>query len=232
MNIGIFGSGTVARVLGGRLLELGHNVLISSRDPSATKDRGSHRLLISAEEWANVEMRKLPGGARAGSFGDAAVFGQLLVNATAGKASLEALGEAVPADMEGKILIDVANPLDWSSGELRLVYCNTESLGERIQEAFPGARVVKTFNTVNVNVMVDPGLLPEQTDMFVAGNDGVAKAWVMEDFLKGWFGWQRVVDLGDITGARAMEMYLPLWVRLRGAADSGLLNVKVVQTQG
>jgi predicted dinucleotide-binding enzyme len=86
----------------------------------------------------------------------------------------------------------------------------------------------KSLNTVNVFVTVDPGRLGEETDMFVAGNDAAAKAWVTENLLEGWLGWSRIIDLGDITAARGMEMYLPLWLRLLGATGTALLNVKVV----
>ena len=124
--------------------------------------------------------------------------------------------------------MDVANPLDFSQGmPPRIAYCN-ESLGVRIQEAFPEARVVKTLNTVNAAVMVDPGQLPAETDVFVAGNDADAKAWVERVILREAFGWTSVIDLGDITGARGMEMYLPLWLGLFGAKGTPVYNVKVV----
>ena len=124
--------------------------------------------------------------------------------------------------------MDVANPLDFSQGmPPRIAFCN-ESLGVRIQEAFPEARVVKTLNTVNAAVMVDPGQLPAETDVFVAGNDADAKAWVERVILREAFGWTSVVDLGDITGARGVEMYLTLWLSLFGAKGTPAFNFKVV----
>jgi len=229
MNIGIIGSGQVAQVLGGKLLELGHNVTISSRDLDAAKDRGDRGVIPSTNGWAKAQREQGRSGAAAGSFADAAAFGELLINATAGVASLDALGAAERGDIEGKILIDLSNPLDFSGGmPPSLAFCNTESLGERIQVAYPGARVVKTLNTVNVNVMIAPQSLPEDTDLFVAGNDAEAKRWVTDEVLKGWLGWKRVTDLGDITSSRGTEMYLPLWVRLWGATGTGMPNVRLV----
>lgn len=228
MKIGIIGSGNVAQTLGDKLLDVGHEVMISSRDLDAEKTSG-FGTVPSANAWVAAQQAKGHQGAAAGSVAATAAFGDLLINATSGVASLAALGVAERSDIEGKVLIDLSNPLDFSGGmPPTLAFCNTESLGERIQAAYPGARVVKTLNTVSVAVMVAPGALPEATDMFVAGNDAEAKRWVTEEVLKGWLGWSRVVDLGDITNARGTEMYLPLWVRLFGLTQTPMLNIKVV----
>jgi predicted dinucleotide-binding enzyme len=128
------------------------------------------------------------------------------------------------------VLIDVANPLDFSRGmPPSLLVSNTDSLAEQIQRGFPEARVVKTLNTMNCEVMVDPARLPGEHDVFVAGDDDAAKEKVRE--LLASFGWpsDRIVDLGDITAARATEMYLPLWLRLFGALQTGDFNIKVVR---
>jgi 8-hydroxy-5-deazaflavin:NADPH oxidoreductase len=228
MNVGIIGSGPVAQTFGERLLTVGQAVMISARDPDAPKDMGPRGAWPSAAAWAkaNVDQGRQ---AAAGGFAAAAAFGELLVNATAGTASLSAFGAADPADIAGKIVIDLSNPLDFSHGmPPRLAFCNDDSLGERLQAAYPSARVVKTLNTMNVAVMVEPGRLGEETDVFVAGNDAAAKTWVTENVLEGWLGWSRIVDVGDITAARATEMYLPLWLRLLGAAGTPLLNMKVI----
>ncbi len=228
MNIGIIGSSTVAQTLGERLLTVGQAVMISARDPDAPKDLGPRGVVPAASAWATTNYDQ-GREAAAGGFAEAASFGELLVNATAGAASLDALAAADRADIEGKILLDVSNPLDFSHGmPPGLAFSNYDSLGERIQAAYPGARVVKSLNTVNCSVMVDPGRLGEDTDQFVAGNDAAAKAWVTENVLESWLGWSRIIDLGDITAARGMEMYLPLWLRLLGATGSALLNVRVV----
>lgn len=155
-------------------------------------------------------------------FADAAAHGEIVFNCTNGAASLEALGAA--GDLAGKVLIDVSNALDGSGG---LFVGNDESLGERIQAAFPTARVVKSLNTVNCGVMVDPGSLPGDHVVFVCGNDDEAKAQVTS--LLAEFGWpaERVIDLGDIAAARAAEHYLLLWLRLWRAVGGPQFNIAV-----
>jgi predicted dinucleotide-binding enzyme len=140
---------------------------------------------------------------------------------------LEALDQAGTENLRDKILIDTSNPLDRSSELWILTVCNTDSLGERIQRAFPESKVVKTLNTVNANVMVEPTKLTEMTDIFVSGNNLDAKATVVM-ILKDWFGWRKVTDLGDITTARSVEMYVPLWHNLRNAITAQRFNIKVV----
>jgi len=162
------------------------------------------------------------------TFADCAAFGELVVNATAGVASLEALSQAGAPNLAGKVLVDVANPLDFSGGRPpTLTIANTDSLGERIQAAFPEARVVKALNTVAMEVGVDPGRVPGRHNLFVAGNDPAAKAEVV-GLLEG-FGWPRddILDLGDISAARGLEMYLPLWLRILGATGVHHFNIAV-----
>jgi len=215
MRIGILGTGTVAQTLGAKLVQLGHEVKLGSR--TATNEK--------AAAWAKGQ------GARAshGTFADAAKFGEVLFNCTAGTASLDALKAAGAASLEGKILIDVANPLDFSQGmPPTLTVCNTDSLGEQIQRAFPGAKVVKTLNTVNCEVMVNPGLVPGAHDLFVSGNDADAKQAVT-GYLRDWFGWHSVIDLGDITTARGTEMMLAAWIRVLMALGTARFNWRVVK---
>ena len=126
------------------------------------------------------------------------------------------------------MLIDISNPLDFSRGVPSLFVGNTDSLGEQIQRAFPEARVVKSLNTVNCNLMVNAALLPGDHVIFVSGNDADAKAQVTS-ILKEWFGWQTVIDLGDITTARAAEMLLPIWINLMGKLGTPLFNFKIVR---
>ncbi len=228
MDIGIIGSGRVAQTLGGKLLDLGHAVTISSRDVNQPKPLGERGTVPSAAEWAAAQ-RTEGADAAAGSFAHAAASGELVINATAGAGSLAALELTGAANLNGKIMIDVSNPLDFSRGmPPSLLVCNTDSLGERIQAAYPDVRVVKTLNTVGANVMVDPSQLGEPTAAFVAGNDAEAKAWVTRHLLREWFGWEQVIDLGDITAARGSEMYLPLWLRLWGATGATAFNIRVV----
>ena len=145
-----------------------------------------------------------------------------------GTASLHAIRMAGAANLKGKVLIDTSNPLDSSSKFWTLTVCNTDSLGEQIQRAFPEARVVKTLNTMNCNVMVDPGRLTGKTDIFLSGNDADAKATVMA--LLRAFGWRSIIDLGDITTSRSVEGFVLLWQSLRLVVHSRQFNIKVVGT--
>jgi len=163
------------------------------------------------------------------SFADAAAHGEVVFNATAGSASLDALRMAGAENLAGKLLIDVANPLDFSQGlPPTLTVCNDDSLAERIQREFPDALVVKALNTMNADVMVRPELVPGDHHLFIAGDDDAAKAEA--GALLQSFGWpaERVMDLGDLGAARGMEMYLPLWLRLFQAMGTGHLNIAVL----
>ena len=214
MNIGVLGTGVVAQTIGSKLVQLGHSVLLGSRTSANPR----------AVVWAKEE----GGNALFGTFAEAAAFGEIIFNCTLGTASLEALQQAGAENMKGKILIDLSNPLDYSSGPTpALSVCNTDSLGEQIQRAFPETRVVKTLNTMNVNVMVNPTIIHGDHDVFVSGNDIEAKAQVI-NILKKWFGWRSVIDLGDITTSRGVEMIIPLWLRLWGVIDSSKFNFKIV----
>lgn len=206
----------VGQAIGGKLVELSDEVTMGSREAGNEK----------AVAWASEAGE----GAGEGSFADAAAFGEVVVNATAGTASLEALEAAGADNLSGKVLIDVANPLDFSQGmPPTLSVSNDDSLGERIQRAFPEARVVKALNTMNAGVMVSPGSLGESTNVFVCGNDEGAKDQVVE--LLRTFGWgeAQVFDLGDISAARGTEMYLPLWLRMFGALGTGQFNIGIVR---
>lgn len=216
MRIGVLGTGTVGRTLGSALLRCGHEVRLGSRTA------GNEKAVAWAAELGDA------GPASEGTFADAAGFGELVINATAGTASLEALSQAGSEQLAGKVLVDVANPLDFSQGmPPRLSVCNGDSLGEQIQRAYPDVRVVKTLNTVTAAVMVDPARVDGTHTVFVAGNDAVAKGQAAELLQE--FGWpqESILDLGDIGAARGMEMYLPLWLRLFNAKGTAVLNVEV-----
>lgn len=214
MRIGMLGTGQVGTNLGTRLVGIGNEVKLGSRTLSNPK----------AMEWVKANGSR----ATAGTFADAAKFGEVVFNCTAGVASLEALKMAGAANLNGKVLVDVANALDFSKGmPPTLTVCNTDSLGEQIQRAFPGAKVVKAFNTMSNVIMVNPGALSEDTEAFLCGNDPQAKAKVVE-IMKS-FGWKKPIDLGDITGSRGMEMILPLWVRLYGMFQTPNFNYKIVR---
>jgi predicted dinucleotide-binding enzyme len=214
MKIAVLGTGVVGQTIGTKLIELGHEVVMGSR-------QAGNDAAVTWSEGAGET-------AGEGSFGDAAGFGEIVFNCTAGGSSLDALAAAGEADLTGKVLIDVANPLDFSAGmPPTLSICNDDSLGERIQAAFPEARVVKTLNTVNSAVMVEPGRVGGDHVVFVCGEDGDAKGEV-EELLES-FGWpaERIVDLGGIAAARGTEMYLPLWLALYGKLGSGDFNIAV-----
>ena len=169
-------------------------------------------------------------GASHGTFSEAAGFGDLLVTATAGAASLDALRAAGPESLRGKVLIDIANPLDFSRGmPPSLTIVNTDSLAEQIQREFPDAKVVKALNTMTAAIMVDPSRVPGSHHVFVAGDDQEAKATVV-DLLRS-FGWPEgdIMDIGDLAGARGLEMVLPLWVRLMGVMGGPDFNFRIVR---
>ena len=226
MRFGILGTGVVGKTIAARLDGLGHDVIVGTRNPEETLSR------TDPDQYGN-----LPFGAwqeehpevRLGTFAEAAAHGDMVVNATAGAVSLEALEQAGEDNLNGKILIDVANPLDFSKGmPPTLLVSNTDSLGEQIQRRFPEAKVVKTLHTMNAYVMVDPAQLAA-TDhtVFVSGDDAEAKARVSE--LLRSFGWSDIIDLGDITTARGTEMVLPIWVRLFGVLQKPIYNFKIVR---
>lgn len=220
MRIGILGTGVVGATLGGKLVAGGHDVRMGSRTAGNAR----------AVAWV-AEAGSGAGSASEGTFADAASFGEVVLNCTAGAASLAALELAGHGNLAGKILIDVANPLDFSRGmPPSLTVCNTDSLGEQIQRAVPEARVVKTLNTLNCLIMADPTLVPGDHDVFVSGNDPAARASVA-GYLQDWFGWpaSSIIDLGDITSARGTEMILPLWVQLMGTLGTATFNWHVAR---
>ncbi|MEU6065186.1 MULTISPECIES: NADPH-dependent F420 reductase [Streptomyces] len=213
MRYAVLGTGEVGRTLGGKLVRLGHEVTLGSR----TKDNPA------ALKWA----RDAGAGASAGTFAEAAAAAEVIVNAVGGRVAQAALEAAGAANLEGKVVVDVSNPLAFEEGRLRLDPVESDSVGERIQRAFPHARVVKTLNTVNCQVMVDPARVPGEHQMFLCGEDADAKEQVTA--LLGEFGWpaQRVLDLGGIQAARSLEMYLPLWMNLLQSLGHADFNVQV-----
>lgn len=214
MQIGILGTGDVGKTLGTALVKLGHTVCMGARQAGEPK----------AAAWAAAN----GAGASAGSFADAACGAEILFNCTSGQHSLSALTLAGTDNLAGKILVDVSNPLDFSRGfPPRLTHMNDTSLAEELQTAFPALRVVKALNTVANPIMVNPGLLPEATDLPICGDDPAAKQAVTE-LLRG-FGWERIVDLGPISQARGTEAWLLLWTRLYGAMRTPLFNMRLVR---
>lgn len=214
MNIGVLGTGMVGSSIASKLLQLGHSVRMGARA------RGNEK----AVAWAAQSP-----AAGEGSFADAAAFGEVLFNCTAGATTIEALQAAGPGNLDGKLLLDLTNALDFSTGMPRLTVCNDDSLGEQIQRTFPGARVVKTLNTMNHLVMVEPSRVPGDHVVFISGDDPSAKSEARA--LLESFGWPsaRIVDLGGITSARGAEMYVLHWVSMRQALDTSDFNIALVK---
>jgi 8-hydroxy-5-deazaflavin:NADPH oxidoreductase len=221
---GVLGTGTVGQTLAGKLAALGHEVHMGTRDVAASQARtdagwGAEPLSTWLEANPSVELA---------TFHDAMAASDILINATSGSVSVNVLALGDPADLDGKILIDIGNPLDFSGGDLDLTVGITDSLGETLQRTYPSLRVVKTLNTVTSAVMVDPASVGGgDHTMFVAGNHDAAKAAVTQMLHS--FGWRDVVDLGDISGARGMEAMLILWLRSRMTFDNAMFNVKLVR---
>ncbi len=211
MKIGVLGTGPAGNAIGGKLVELGHDVMMGARAADNPK------VLAFAQRT----------GGGAGTFRDAAAHGELVFSCLRGDVSLDVL-TAVSPELEDKILVDVANPLDFSQGAPpNLAIANTDSLAEMLQRGLPRTQVVKTLNTVNNAVMINPGLIRGQHAVFVSGNDEAAKGKV-KDILRS-FGWQQIIDLGDIGSARGPEQYLPLWLRLWKHLGTADFNIAVVK---
>ena len=215
MKIAVLGSGMVGQAHGTRLVELGHQVMMGSRTADNPK----------AADWVDSAGE----GASQGTFEESARFGDIVFNCTLGLATLDALQMAGAGNLKNKILVDISNPLDFSNGmPPTLSVCNDDSLGEQIQRAFPETRVVKTLNTANCDVQVNPSVVPGDHDAFVSGNNEKAKAAVV-DILENWYGWKTVIDLGDITTARGTEQLMPIWIRLRTVYGDANFNFKIVR---
>jgi predicted dinucleotide-binding enzyme len=209
MRIAVIGSGVVGQTLAPAFRRLGHDVVVGTRDPGVTASR---------EAWSGSDI-PLKALAEAGDGAD------LVVNATSGGASLDALA---PVDLDGKVLLDVSNPLDFSAGfPPTMTVKDTDSLAEQIQRAHPEARVVKSLNTVTAGVMVHPGTLPERSTIFVAGDDPLAREAVRE--LLGELGWVDIIEFPTLDAARGLEMWLPLWVRLMANLGTADFNLRLVR---
>lgn len=224
MDIAVLGTGMVGQAVAGRLHQLGHSVVIGTRDPQATRTRTDLDVTGSSfSAWADAH----PAVALA-TFADAAARAELVVNAASGAATLDVLALAGADALAGKVLVDISNPLDFSTGfPPTLSVKDTDSLGEQVQRAFPDARVVKTLNTLTASLIVEPTSLGASSTVFVSGDDAAAKATVVELLTS--FGHDDVIDLGGIETARGAEMLLPLWLRLMGGLGTHLFNVKVVR---
>ncbi len=217
MKIGVLGTGMVGNTIATALVTKQHEVRMGSR--SAVNDKAS--------QWVSENGEN----ASQGTFADAAQFGEIIFNCTKGEHSIEALMLAGEKNLEGKILVDVSNPLDFSKGmPPTLFLVNDTSLGETIQAAFPGAKVVKTLNTLNCLLMLNPGKVANgDHNLFICGNDDEAKKTVKNLLVD--FNWKpdNIIDLGDITNSRGTEQLLPIWIRLYGLLGTGDFNFKIAK---
>ena len=222
MRFAVLGTGMVAQALATRLVELGHQVALGTRDVAVTRAR-----VIDGGDTFGDWVEQHP-GISLNEMSEAAQSAEIVLNATSGIVTLDALALAGAENLAGKVLIDLSNPLDFSAGFPPTLFVkDTDSLGEQVQAAFPDARVVKTLNTLTATLMVHPELIEGPHTVFVSGNDDEAKQLVT-DLLTS-LGHRDVIDLGDITTARGTEMYLALWLRTMGALGTGLFNIRVVR---
>lgn len=226
MKVAVIGTGMVGQAIAARLDELGHDVSVGTRDVASSLARTAAAGAGEAAfgDWAQAHPR-----IGVVEFGSVAEGADLVVNATSGSVSLSALAQVGEQNLAGTIVLDISNPLDFSQGFPPTMFVkDTDSMGEQIQAAFPGARVVKTLNTMTAELMVRPRQLADgQHTVFVSGDDPGAKS-VVTDLLTS-MGHTDVIDLGDIATCRGTEMYLPLWLRTMGALGTGMFNIKVVR---
>lgn len=227
MKTAVFGTGIVGQVIANRLSGLGYSVVVGTRDVTKTlarTDKDAYGNPAFAE-WYKQNKNTV----KLSSYAEAAASSEIIFNCTMGQNSFDALKQADSANLNGKIIIDLSNPLDFSKGmPPSLSPVNTDSLGELIQRTFPEAKVVKTLNTMNCFLMVNPAALPGDHSVFVSGNDAEAKSKAKE--ILNAFGWKNnnIIDLGDITTARGTEQLLPIWIRLYTALQNPMFNFNIV----
>jgi predicted dinucleotide-binding enzyme len=217
MKIAVLGTGMVGEAIGSKLASLGHQVMMGSRKAGNE----------TAVNWA----KSTGNNASQGSFSDAAKFGELVFNCTKGEYAIEVVKQAGAANLKGKIVVDISNPLDFSKGmPPTLSICNDNSLAEEIQKAIPEAHVVKTLNTLSAPIMVNPGIVNGGNHhIFVSGNDAQSKGKVREILQD--FGWKNdhIIDLGDISTARGTEQLLPIWIRIMGVLNTPMFQFQIVR---
>ena len=202
MKYGILGTGNVAQVIGSKLIQLGHEVKMGSRNAKNE----------NALNWAKKNGAK----ASVGTFSEAAAFGERIFICVQGIHSIEAITLAGPEKFKDKILIDISNPYNYKDGHISLdpKYSISTCLGEEIQKFLPNTKVVKTLNYLGFNMMTNPSSLVEPITGFYCGNDNKAKE-IVNQILHD-FGWTDTQDLGDISMSRYTEMLGAIWVPLYG----------------
>ncbi len=224
MKVAVLGTGMVGRAHAAKLVELGHDVTIGTNDVAKTLAETKPGQMGNPpfSEWQKANPK-----VKLATFADAVKDTDMILEALHGAIVVEVL-KTLESDLVGKVLIDIANPLDFSKGmPPSLFVSNTDSLGEQVQKALPKTKVVKTFNTMNAMLQVNPQQLANgEHHIFVSGNDTDAKNTVTE-LLKS-YGWKHIIDLGDITTARGTEMMMPVWLRLWGSLKTPMFNYKIV----
>ncbi|MBK9731916.1 MAG: NAD(P)-binding domain-containing protein [Chitinophagaceae bacterium] len=214
MNIAILGTGSVGNAIGTKLIQSGHIVKMGSRNAAHEK----------ALAWVN----KNGANASTGTFEAAAGFGEIIILCLNGAGTVDALNMAGISNFNGKTVIDITNPLDFSKGMPPSLFIgNTDSLGELVQRTLPEANVVKTLNIVTADVMVNPALVSGKIDMLMCGNDENAKNVVSQMLTD--FGWKNIIDLGTIQSARYMESFVLLWVNLMQKFGDPYFGIKFVR---
>jgi len=219
MKIGVLGTGVVGEAIATALINNGHHVMMSSRRASNEKTAA----------WKKNAGKN----AFTGTFAEAALHGEIIFTCLNGEYALDAIDTIDKENLAGKIVIDVTNPLDFTQGmppRILESLGNSKSLGEEIQKAAPGAFVIKTLNTVNYNLMVDARKVNSADhNLFLCGNDVNAKTKA-KHFLVDNFHWRadRLVDLGGIESARAIEAIVPFWVLVYQSLGTPLFNFKIV----
>jgi predicted dinucleotide-binding enzyme len=204
MKIAVLGTGMVGKAQADKLVELGHDVMVGTHHPQGKQIKGDKVI----------------------GYAQAVKHGELIIEAIKGEAVVETL-KSLEKELAGKTLIDISNALDFSSGDVVIFTANDESLGEQIQASLPKTNVVKAFNTVNASIQVNPkSLAGSDHNLFVAGNNQKAKGQVME--LAKSYGWQNILDLGDIKAARGMEMLMPFWLSVMKMRGNSNFNYKIV----
>jgi predicted dinucleotide-binding enzyme len=226
MRIAVIGTGMVGRALAGRLTTLGHDVAIGTRDVQQTL---AHSDTDRMGNPPFAQWQQSNPGVRLLTFAEAGAHGEVVMNATSGAVSLAALEQVGSANLAGKVLIDIALPLERTEGMPTVHVSNADSLGEQIQRAFPAARVVKSLHTVFAGIMADPTHVPGHHNIFVAGDDAAAKDTVKTLLRE--FGWadDAIIDLGGLVTARATEAYMRLFFTLAGLFGSFNFNISIVR---
>ncbi|MDT5151316.1 MAG: 8-hydroxy-5-deazaflavin:NADPH oxidoreductase [Mycobacterium sp.] len=226
MKIAVLGSGFAGRTLAAGLADLGHDVTIGTRDVTATRQKnepdrmGNAGYAVWAQDFPHIGLAR---------FADAAAGADLFVNATAGNGSIAALTAAGAANLGGRVLLDVSNPLEFSQGfPPNLFVKDDDSLGEQIQRAFPDARVVKALNTMIGDVMTTPKSVADGNhSVFLSGDDSEAKRVISE--LLAAFGWADVIDLGGIQTARATEMMVKIRLLVMTSLGTPIFNFSIAR---